>query len=97
MLTSNFAIDMELPRLGQEALRMGRIKIRVMRSGMIQQMTFTVKKAKAGNIEYTELFSDRQIDMSELLRVANETGFPVEAKNGKAFPEGKSASDFENV
>ncbi len=88
---------MELSRLGQEALMKGRIKIRVMRSGMIQQITFTVTKVKAGNIEYTELFSDRQIDTSELLRVANETGLPVEARNGKAFPEGKGASDFESI
>jgi hypothetical protein len=88
---------MELSRLGQEALMKGRIKIRVMRSGMIQQITFTVTKVKVGNIEYTELFSDRQIDTSELLRVANETGLPVEARNGKAFPEGKGASDFESI
>ncbi len=76
-------------------IKNGSVKIRITRSGMLQQMTFTVREVRTGNIKYVELFCDRMIDMSELLRVANQTGLPVEAQNGTAFPEGTSASDFQ--
>ena len=76
---------------------MGSIKIRVVRSGMFQQLTFTVKKVKLGNIEYIELFTERQIDMSELTRVANEVGLPIQAENGQAFPKGTTAQDFQSI
>jgi hypothetical protein len=82
---------------GEEALRRGTVKIRVIRSGMYQQMTFKIKKVRTGNIEYTELFIDRMIDSHEILRIAKEMGLPVEAQNGKAFPEGTSASDFQGL
>lgn len=85
---------LEIPETGRAALRSSSVKIRVMRSGIFQQMTFVVKKVKAGNIEYVELFIDRVIDTGEIIRLANEFGLPVEAQNGKAFPEGRSASDF---
>jgi len=83
--------------MARNAIRQGWIKIRVVRSGMFQQLTFAVKKVKIGNVEYTELYTDRQVDMSELTRIAKEAGLPVEAKNAKAFPEGKSAQDFQNL
>lgn len=78
-------------------IRDGSVKIRVRRTGMLQQMTFTVKRVDAGKEKFLELFSDRLIDMSELERVANETGLPVEAQNGRAFPEGLGAKDFLNL
>ncbi len=84
----------DIPGAGKEALRSGSVKIRVMRSGIFQQMTFVTKKVRAGNIEYMELFIGRVIDTGEIIRLANEFGLPVEAQNGKAFPEGRSASDF---
>ena len=65
-----------------------------MRSGMYQQITFAVKRVTHGNIVYVELATERQIDMTELSRVADEIGLPVEAPNGKAFPKGTSAVDF---
>ena len=75
-------------------MKNGSAKIRVVRSGMFQQMTFTVRRVQLGNITYVELGIDRQVDMSELTRVANEIGLPIEAPNGKAFPKGTSATDF---
>ncbi len=75
-------------------LKHGSVKIQVSRSGMLQQITFTVRRVTVGNVTYTELFTNRIVDISELLRVANETGLPVSAPNGHAFPEGKSALDF---
>lgn len=75
----------------------GSIKVRVKRSGMLQQMTFNVKKVSLGSDTFTELFLDRLIDMSELVRLANEIGLPIEAQNGRAFPEGKGSKDFLNI
>lgn len=87
----------ELSEQGREALNSGSIKIRVMRSGMFQQMTFKVRKVRNGNIEYAELFIDRMIDSNEITRIAREYGLPVEAQNGRAFPEGTTASDFQGL
>jgi hypothetical protein len=73
----------------------GSIRMKVVRSGMHQFMVFKIKKISAGKDDYfIELFLDRVLDMTELHRVANETGLPVEAENGRAFPEGKGAKDF---
>lgn len=83
-----------LSEMARNIIADGSIKKRVTRSGMLQQMTFRIRKVVAGNVQYVELFCDRTIDMSELIRVANETGLPVEAQNGKAFPNGTSAIDF---
>ncbi len=88
---------MELSDKAKEVIRRGSIKIRVVRSGMYQQLTFVVKRVKEGNIEYPELFTGRQVDISELKRIANEIGLPVEAPNGHAFPTSTSAIDFRDV
>lgn len=75
----------------------GSIKVKVKRSGMYQVMTFRIKKIPAGKDYYVELFLGRVLEMGELQRVATETGLPVEAENGRAFPEGKGAKDFMNL
>ncbi|MGI0100764.1 MAG: hypothetical protein ACREBH_03565 [Candidatus Micrarchaeaceae archaeon] len=72
----------------------GGIRLRVKRSGMLQYLVFKIKRIPIGNDYYAELFVGRVLDMSELQRVAAETGLPVEAENGRAFPEGKGAKDF---
>jgi SepF-like predicted cell division protein (DUF552 family) len=84
----------ELAQRAKDIIKRGTVKIRVMRSGMYQQLTFTVKRVQHGNILYVELATERQIDMSELSRMADEIGLPVEAPNGKAFPKGTSSVDF---
>ncbi|MGC8651757.1 MAG: hypothetical protein ACP5UH_00690 [Candidatus Micrarchaeia archaeon] len=70
------------------------IKIRVKRTGMYQVLTFTVRRVPLGDTYFVELYTKKVLDISELKRVANETGLPVEAENGRAFPEGKGATDF---
>ncbi len=85
---------MKLSDKAMGIIRQGSVKLRVNRSGMFQQITFTVKRTRLGNIEYVELFTDRTIELTELTKISEETGLPVEATNGKAFPKGTSASDF---
>jgi hypothetical protein len=84
----------ELAESAKRILAGGSVKVRVKRSGMLQQMTFVVKRVPIGDSHYVELFLDRIIDTSELLRLANELGLPVEAQNGRSFPSGKGATDF---
>jgi len=85
---------MKLSQKALEVLSIGTIKIRVNRGGMFQQITFRTKISKLGNIEYHVLFTDRIIGLTELARIAEELGLPVEAPNGAAFPKGTSAIDF---
>ena len=75
-------------------LKSGSVRIRVHRTGMFQVLTFTVKRVQIGQDTFSELYTQKILDRSELERVANETGLPVEAQNGRAFPDGKSAKDF---
>lgn len=87
-------IAMELGETAKNILKEGKARIRVKRAGMFQFQVFVVKRVNASGEEFVELYLDRVIDMSELIRVANETGLPAEAENGRAFPEGKGAKDF---
>ena len=84
-----------LSEKAKQVLRDGSIKLRVNRSGMYQQITFRTKVAKLGTIEYNELSTDRVMELAELSRIAEEIGLPVEAPNGRAFPKGKGATDFQ--
>lgn len=77
-----------------EIVRRGEVRIRVRRSGMLQFQVFKVKRVEHGGVRFVELFLNRVLDMSEMQRVSNETHLPVEAENGRAFPEGKGAIDF---
>jgi hypothetical protein len=78
-------------------LKEGRIKARVKRAGMLQVLTFEIKRVTQGNISFPELYVKRMIDLNELTRLAKEFGLPVEAENGRAFPEGTGAMDFIGV
>ncbi len=78
-------------------IKNGEIKLRVKRSGMLQYLTFRVKRIEIGNEKFTELHADRLVDMSEVSRLADEIGLPVESQNCRAFPKGKGAKDFVNI
>jgi hypothetical protein len=78
----------------KKILQDGSVKIRVWRTGMLQLQTFTVKRVKIGQGEFVELFLPKILDRSELQKVANEVGLPVEAENGRAMPNGKGEKDF---
>ena len=88
---------MELSANARSILKNGSVKIRVVRSGMFQQMTFVIKRVTLGNVTYAELYVDRMIDISELTRIASEIGLPAESQNGKAFPKGTTAADFQGL
>jgi hypothetical protein len=78
----------------QKIIAAGEIRMKVVRSGMHQYLTFKIKEIPLGKDSFVELFVNRVLEMSELQRVAKETCLPVEAENGRAFPEGKGAKDF---
>ena len=81
----------------ENALRIikeGSLRTKVKRGGMLQFQVFKIKRIKIGNGEFVELFLDRVLDTSEIVRIAEETGLPVEAENGRAFPTGTGAKDF---
>lgn len=88
---------MELSSKAKEAIARGSFKIRVVRNGMFQQLTFSVKRTQLGNVTYVELATERLVDVSELTKIADNIGLPVEAQNGRAFPKGTSATDFANL
>lgn len=75
-------------------IQAGSVRLKVWRTGMLQFQIFKVRRVKIGQGEFVELFLDRLLDRSELQRVANEIGLPVEAENGRAMPEGKGEKDF---
>ena len=85
-----------LDEVARSIVEEGGIRLRVKRTGMLQFLVFKIRKIQIGKDYYVELFVDRILDMSELQRVANDTHLPVEAENGRAFPEGKGAKDFLN-
>lgn len=78
----------------RQIIEKGSIRIEVKRSGMLQKMLFTVKKIKIGEHEFVELYLPRHLELSEMQRVADEIGLPVDTENGRAFPSGKGAIDF---
>lgn len=85
---------MEISAGAEAILSAGHARVRVKRAGMFQYMVFKVKRVRIGMGEFVELYSERMLDASELARVANETGLPVEAETHRAFPDGTGAKDF---
>ncbi len=85
---------MEPSKTARDVIAAGRIRIKVRRAGMLQFIVLEVKRVRFGSEQFVELYVNRVIDSMELERVANELGLPVEAENGRAFPEGTGAKDF---
>ncbi len=77
-----------------QIIEKGYIEERVSISGIWQRVTFRVMRKKYGSIEYIVLHTEKLVGASDLLRIANETGLPVESPVGSAFPKGKMAEDF---
>jgi len=78
----------------KQALAKGEVDIRVKRAGIYQKLTFKVVKhaTPVGLIPYLTL--DKFLDLSELMRIAEEYSLPVQASNGKIYPKGKREMDF---
>ena len=81
----------------KKIIAVGEFKARVKRSGMLQMLTFTVKRVSIGSDNFVELYTHRTVDMPEVLRLAEETGLPVEADGSRAFPKGLGMKDFLNL
>lgn len=78
----------------ERLLAKGELRIKVKRSGMLQYQIFKVRKVQFGSAFYVELFLDKNIELSEAIKVSNDIGLPVQTKTHKVFPTGKSAHDF---
>lgn len=78
----------------KELLAKGEVDIRVKRTGMFQLLTFRVVRhaTPIGMVPYLTL--DKFLDLSELMKIADEYSLPVQAKNGKVYPRGKKEMDF---
>ena len=77
-----------------EALSKGGVSVRVKRSGMYQLLPFRLVRRKTPSGLVPCLVLDRFLDLSELVRVAEEYQLPVESPVGKVFPKGKKEMDF---
>jgi hypothetical protein len=78
----------------EEILKSGSVSVRVKRAGMLQSQTLKVRRVEVCGERFVELYIGKILEMSELHRLADELGLPVEAENGRSFPEGKGAKDF---
>jgi len=76
------------------ALASGGIEVRVKRAGMFQVLPFKVVRHKTPSGEVPYLTLEKFLDLSELMRIAEEYSLPVNAMNGKIYPHGKKESDF---
>ncbi|HII53705.1 TPA: hypothetical protein HA316_02620 [Candidatus Micrarchaeota archaeon] len=73
-----------------DILKSGAYTRRVKRAGMLQKITFRI--IEEDGIKY--LFSGKFFEIPELIEAANETGLPFKTKNGKVFPNKKSAESY---
>ena len=80
--------------MDKKIIKQGSAEIRVKVSGMIQKHKFTLKKESSAFGDYYLLEIDQPIIIAELMRVANETDFPIRAPTGFYFPNGKTPKDF---
>ena len=81
----------------EEIIAKGKVEITVKRGGVIQRQEFVVRKGMSPAGEYPYLFIDKFVDLSELIRVAEEYQLPVTAKNGSVFPKDKTSKDFAHL
>ncbi len=70
------------------------VRVRVKNGGMYQFILFRPVLVEFGKAKSLELLSERNIEIREAERVANELGVPVHTKNCKVFPKGKGMKDF---
>ena len=80
--------------MDKKVIKQGYADIRVKVSGMLQKHRFTLKKAESAFGDYYLLEIDKPIAAAELMRAANEVGFPLRAPTGFFFPSGKGPKDF---
>lgn len=77
-----------------EALSKGEVIVQVKRNGIFQKLPFRLVRRKTNDGEVPYLVLDKFLDVSELVRVAEEYQLPVESPVGKIYPKGKRETDF---
>ena len=77
-----------------EVLKKEKFDLKVKRSGTLQFQEFKIIRVPSPNGAYALLETEKFIDLSELVRLAEELQLPIKAKNGTVFPRGKTTSDF---
>ena len=80
--------------MDKKIIARGFAELRVRVAGVIQKHKFTLRKEKSAFGDYYLLEIDKPIVVSELMRAANEVGFPLRAPTGFFFPTGKTPKDF---
>lgn len=85
---------MELSEKAKGVIAAGSVKERVNRGEMFQQITFKVTTKTVANVSFIELYTDKAINTTELERISNLFGLPVEAAGLTSFPRGTSSLDF---
>lgn len=85
---------MQLSAEAAEAIAKGSAVIRVKRAGTLQQVEFKVQRMRSPMGTYPVLLTEKFMDFSELVRIAEQFRLPVQAANATVFPRGTAAKDF---
>ena len=77
-----------------QLLAKGEIDERIKRFGIFQLLTFKIERKKTVLGEVPYMKTDRVVEMSELVRISEEFGLPIDSLSGRIFPRGKMEKDF---
>lgn len=77
-----------------QILKDGHVEIRVQRQGVFQRIEFKIEIVDSPYGKYPVLTTERQIDMKELVKLAEKIDLPIKGTIGTAYPKGKSGKDF---
>lgn len=80
--------------MDKKIIKQGSVEIKVRVSGIIQKHKFTLKKEESAFGDYYILEIDQPIMLAEIMRAANEVGFPIRSSTGFFFPNGTTPKDF---
>ncbi len=80
--------------MDKKIIKQGDVEIKVRVSGVLQKHKFTLKKENSAFGDYYVLEIDQPLMLAELMRAANEVGFPIRAPTGFFFPNGTTPKDF---
>lgn len=70
------------------------LKIRVRKFGMFQNLVFRLTEEATGERKSFFYSTDKNVELAELERIANQYNLPFSAKNGRAYPKGKNSQDY---
>ncbi len=85
---------MELITIKSEILKKGYVDVKIRAQGIRQSHRLYVKTEKMKQGVITYLDAQHYIPTTELVRLANELGFPIKHRSTLVFPKGKMPKDF---